>query len=190
MAMELRLNLRQTQRMIMTQSLQQAIGLLQLSRLELLQAVRQEMEENPILEEELVEEGSVSAEAPAEAPAEEGREEGEDRISDFDWESYLQDASDYRRGGPRGGGGPRSACRDLALWGTPSSFSYTSPRRIPRASGGPPRSSVISTRTGTWGSPWRSSKARRRPRSPPSKERSRWARAWFPPDGGCALWVG
>jgi len=101
MAMELRLNLRQTQRMIMTQSLQQAIGLLQLSRLELVQAVRQEMEENPVLEEELVEEGSVSAEAPAEAPAEEGSAEGEDRISDFDWESYLQDASDYRREYPR-----------------------------------------------------------------------------------------
>ena len=54
MSMELRLSLRQTQRMIMTQSLQQAIGLLQLSRLELIQAVRQELEENPILDEEPV----------------------------------------------------------------------------------------------------------------------------------------
>ncbi|MGH7433094.1 MAG: RNA polymerase factor sigma-54, partial [Candidatus Methylomirabilales bacterium] len=98
MAMELRLSLRQTQRMIMTQSLQQAIGLLQLSRLELIQAVRQELEENPILEEELVlEEGRVSTEA---SQDEEPQTDG-DRISDFDWESYLQDASDYRREFPR-----------------------------------------------------------------------------------------
>jgi RNA polymerase sigma-54 factor len=97
MAIDLRLSLRQTQRMIMTQSLQQAIGLLQLSRLELIQAVRQELEENPILEEELIAEGSVSAEA----PADDERGQDEDRLSDFDWESYLQDASDYRREYPR-----------------------------------------------------------------------------------------
>jgi len=99
MALETRLTLRQTQRMIMTQSLQQAIGLLQLSRLELLQAVRQELEENPILEEELLgvaEEAQVSAE-----PSPEEGDQKEDRLSDFDWESYLQDASDYRREFPR-----------------------------------------------------------------------------------------
>lgn len=99
MALEVRLSLRQTQRMIMTQSLQQAIGLLQLSRLELLQAVRQELEENPILEEELVEDARLSAETPAEA--EDDAERNEDRLSDFDWESYLEDASDYRREFPR-----------------------------------------------------------------------------------------
>lgn len=100
--MELRLSLRQTQRMIMTQSLQQAIGLLQLSRMELLQAVRQELEQNPLLEEELVEDGQLPAEGTGEGK--EGEEEGErseDPLSDFDWESYLQDASDYRREFPR-----------------------------------------------------------------------------------------
>ena len=97
MAMELRLSLRQTQRMIMTQSLQQAIGLLQLSRLELIQAVRQELEENPILEEELLADGSVSTET----SADEEPQTEDDRLSDFDWESYLQDASDYRREFPR-----------------------------------------------------------------------------------------
>ncbi|MFQ5532434.1 MAG: RNA polymerase sigma-54 factor, partial [Candidatus Methylomirabilales bacterium] len=95
--MDLRLSLRQTQRMIMTQSLQQAIGLLQLSRLELIQAVRQELEENPTLEEELLEDGQLSAETTGE---EEG-DQGEDRLSDFDWESYLEDASDPRREFPR-----------------------------------------------------------------------------------------
>ena len=98
MAMELRLSLRQTQRMIMTQSLQQAIGLLQLSRMELIQAVRQELEENPVLDEELVlEDGQVSTEA----SQDEEPQTDDDRISDFDWESYLQDASDYRREFPR-----------------------------------------------------------------------------------------
>lgn len=97
MSMELRLSLRQTQRMIMTQSLQQAIGLLQLSRLELIQAVRQELEENPILDEELLEEPRLAGEASGD---EEG-EQGEDRLSEFDWEGYLEDASDYRREFPR-----------------------------------------------------------------------------------------
>jgi len=97
MSMELRLSLRQTQRMIMTQSLQQAIGLLQLSRLELIQAVRQELEENPLLDEEVPEEAQVTEEASGD---DEG-EPGEDPLSDFDWESYLEDASDYRREFPR-----------------------------------------------------------------------------------------
>jgi len=51
MAFEAKLSLRQMQKMVMTPMLQQAINLLQLSRMELLQAVRQEVEENPVLEE-------------------------------------------------------------------------------------------------------------------------------------------
>jgi len=51
MAFEAKLSLRQTQKMVMTPMLQQAISLLQLSRLEMLQALHQELEENPILEE-------------------------------------------------------------------------------------------------------------------------------------------
>ncbi len=98
--MELRLSLRQTQRMIMTQSLQQAIGLLQLSRLELIQAVRQELEENPVLEEELTEEARVSAESSGEEGEESG-DQADDRLADFDWESYLENTSDYRREFPR-----------------------------------------------------------------------------------------
>ncbi len=81
----------------MTQSLQQAIGLLQLSRLELIQAVRQELEENPILDEEVLEDPRLAGDGSGE---EEG-EQGEDRLTDFDWESYLEDASDYRREFPR-----------------------------------------------------------------------------------------
>lgn len=103
MALEAKLSLRQTQRMIMTQSLQQAIGLLQLTRMELIQTVRQELEENPLLEEELVEATEevpeTKAEAAAEEPAQTEREE--EKLSETDWEAYLQDASDYRREFPR-----------------------------------------------------------------------------------------
>jgi RNA polymerase sigma-54 factor len=49
--MELRQQLKLTQQLVMTPQLQQAIKLLQLSRLELVDVVRQEMTENPVLEE-------------------------------------------------------------------------------------------------------------------------------------------
>lgn len=51
MAMEARLTLRQTQRLVMTPMLQQAIHLLQLSTLELQEALQKELIENPVLEE-------------------------------------------------------------------------------------------------------------------------------------------
>jgi RNA polymerase sigma-54 factor len=46
----MRLSLRQTQRVVMTPLLQQAIQLLQLSTLELKEVVDQELNENPLLE--------------------------------------------------------------------------------------------------------------------------------------------
>jgi RNA polymerase sigma-54 factor len=51
MAIELRQQLKLTQQLIMTPQLQMAIKLLQLSRLELVDAIQQELEENPTLEE-------------------------------------------------------------------------------------------------------------------------------------------
>lgn len=51
MAMEVRLSLRQSQRLVMTPLLQQAIQLLQLSTLELQEALQKELIENPLLEE-------------------------------------------------------------------------------------------------------------------------------------------
>ena len=53
MALEIKQSLKLTQQLIMTPQLQQAIKLLQLSRLELLTAINQELETNPILEESL-----------------------------------------------------------------------------------------------------------------------------------------
>ncbi|MCH8038748.1 MAG: RNA polymerase factor sigma-54 [Nitrospinae bacterium] len=68
--MELRLELRLSQKLVMTPQLQQAIKLLQLSRLELQQVLSQHLMENPLLEElsPEVEEGDVS-------PSEDGTQE-------------------------------------------------------------------------------------------------------------------
>lgn len=55
MALELRQQLKLTQQLIMTPQLQMAIKLLQLTRLELLNTINQELEENPTLEEEVLE---------------------------------------------------------------------------------------------------------------------------------------
>src|SRR6058998_2806505 len=50
MGMEMRQELKLSQQLVMTPQLQQAIKLLQLSRMELADLVREEMMENPILE--------------------------------------------------------------------------------------------------------------------------------------------
>ena len=52
MALEMKQQLRMTQALVMTPQLQQAIKLLQLSRMELIETIHQEMLENPILIEE------------------------------------------------------------------------------------------------------------------------------------------
>jgi RNA polymerase sigma-54 factor len=77
MAMEARLSLRQSQRVVMTPLLQQAIQLLQLSTLELQEVVQKELLENPLLEEvapetEAAPEASASTtpDAPATTPME------------------------------------------------------------------------------------------------------------------------
>ena len=64
MALSPRLDLRQTQSLVMTPQLQQAIKLLQLNNIELTAFVEQELERNPLLEREEGE-GPVGEEAPA-----------------------------------------------------------------------------------------------------------------------------
>ena len=51
MGLETKLSLKQTQKLVMTAMLQQAIKLLPMARLELVQVIRQELTENPMLEE-------------------------------------------------------------------------------------------------------------------------------------------
>lgn len=104
MAFELKQNLKLTQQLIMTPQLQQAIKLLQLSRLELVDTINQEMEENPLLEElasDDDQENSASQETDVitvlereEVKLQERTEEvtGEgDGREEFDWGSYLED---------------------------------------------------------------------------------------------------
>jgi RNA polymerase sigma-54 factor len=71
MSLSLRLDLRQTQNLVMTPQLQQAIKLLQLPNLELAAYVTQELEQNPFLEPaEIVDEGAASGE---DEPEQDGR---------------------------------------------------------------------------------------------------------------------
>src|SRR5512134_154198 len=99
MAIEMRQQMKLTQQLVMTPQLQQAIKLLQLSRLELQDLVRQEMEENPVLEETLEleepkEQDQLEQSEKEEAPSGEDKEfqevkAGEETLRDTDWDSYL-----------------------------------------------------------------------------------------------------
>ncbi|MDR2604638.1 MAG: RNA polymerase sigma-54 factor, partial [Desulfovibrio sp.] len=96
MGLELRQQLKLTQQLIMTPQLQQAIRLLQLSHLELLETVQQELQENPFLEESLEESPQPAEERRAE------REEDRDAYSveaarNADWEDYLGEFSSTSR---------------------------------------------------------------------------------------------
>lgn len=86
------MNLSQTLRM--TPQLQQAIKLLQLSRMELETAVRKELDENPILEEtaDLKDEDRHLVKEAAEAVAQPDGNNVQDpqKQDEFDWESYLE----------------------------------------------------------------------------------------------------
>lgn len=86
------LNLSQTLRM--TPQLQQAIKLLQLSRLELEGAIRKELDENPVLEEsaDLRDNDSNRADEPAqgrEAEVELNAAQDPQRQDEFEWENYM-----------------------------------------------------------------------------------------------------
>ena len=103
MALELKLSPKLVQQLVITPQLQQAIRLLQLTRLELVDLISQEMKENPLLEE--AEEGKELAEGEAPAAGQEetetspepertpevkGNGEGAD---EFDWENYLENSN-------------------------------------------------------------------------------------------------
>ncbi|MBT5471138.1 MAG: RNA polymerase factor sigma-54 [Nitrospina sp.] len=99
MEMKMNLNLKMSQKLVMTPMLQQAIKLLPLARLELAQLVRQEIIDNPVLE-EMLEEDDIDS------PDEKRKEEGDEDYDSFsetsqdskeqevDWESYFQNNID------------------------------------------------------------------------------------------------
>jgi RNA polymerase sigma-54 factor len=101
MALELRQQLKLTQQLIMTPQLQQAIKLLQLSHMELLETVQQELLENPFLEESL-EETSRTAEEPRASREEDRDAYTVEAARNADWEDYLGEfASTSRRSSVR-----------------------------------------------------------------------------------------
>ena len=81
MGMEMKISLKVTQRLVMTPMLQQAIKLLPLARLELAQLVRQEIIENPVLEETL---DSDDEDDPDSLPDSEDDYDGDEKSQDSD----------------------------------------------------------------------------------------------------------
>lgn len=92
MQLDQRLSLKLTQKLIMTPQLQQAIKLLQLSKLELIQSIHQELMENPLLEEEVLEPAAEVSERDNESQTDEKKEAQKEE--EFDWKSYLNESMD------------------------------------------------------------------------------------------------
>jgi RNA polymerase sigma-54 factor len=124
--MELKQQLKMAQQLVMTPQLQLAIKLLQMSRLELVESVRQELMENPVLEEDSRDQVSdgenggaqVASEVagePVTLPDREAATEDasaylpstpeEKRASEIDWERYLEN---HTMQGPISGSGYRA----------------------------------------------------------------------------------
>lgn len=113
MAIELKQTLKLTQQLLITPQLQQAIKLLQLSRMELVETVQKELMENPVLEEGIAPENievenTVATERMSDlstTPDGDGGEAGQQTLTpqtdsqggeqkDFDWGAYLE--NNYR----------------------------------------------------------------------------------------------
>jgi RNA polymerase sigma-54 factor len=100
MGLELRQQLKLSQQLVMTPQLQQAIKLLQMSRVELLETVNQEMLENPLLEEGMEPsevEGPDEREKVERLESEGAEMADEEVIRNADWEDYLGEFSSLGR---------------------------------------------------------------------------------------------
>ncbi len=103
MTLGLQQNLTLTQQLVMTPQLQQAIKLLQLSRLELASVIQQEMEENPALEEIIADstgEIELSNDDLQSVSSDDSIKEVriEEKVgNDIDWENYIHEYSSTGR---------------------------------------------------------------------------------------------
>src|SRR5262245_41793330 len=91
---------KQTQKLIMSPQMQQAIQLLQLPLMELSTLIQQEMVSNPVLEEDAPEENGSSSKTEQETPEQEIDFEDEfSRLAELDneWREYYQQSGSYRR---------------------------------------------------------------------------------------------
>lgn len=109
MALEIRQVQKLAQQLVMTPQLQQAIKLLQLSRVELQEMISKELQENPVLEEGSTEDAETGEQPRAEAPPENpgpvlepvipNRElSAVDKIGTLDWQEYLDTHSNSIHG--------------------------------------------------------------------------------------------
>ena len=99
MALEIKQTPKLVQQLVITPQLQQAIRLLQMTRLELVDLISQEIKENPLLEEDEGGKESGEIEEPVTEEAQtEPKSEGEQTLevkgegegsAEFDWENYL-----------------------------------------------------------------------------------------------------
>lgn len=105
--MEIKQQLKLSQQLVMTPQLQQAIKLLQMSRLELTELVQEELLENPVLEDSL--EGKDARETLIEQP-QDVSEADTAKKEDIDWERYLDSQASQA---PMPGSGRRSAEDEL-----------------------------------------------------------------------------
>ena len=112
MSLELKQNFRLSQQLVMTPQLQQAIKLLQLSRIELQDLIRDEMNQNPLLEEPSTSEGvdmpdagegAREAEAQVAKAVEKTEEVKGEGAHEIDWDNYLNNYQ-FTQSAPSGGG--------------------------------------------------------------------------------------
>ena len=96
LGMEQRVALKQTQRLMITQRMQQAIHILQLSGMELEQFVQQELESNPVLE--MQQEEPAPPPEPTENKAED--DANESFADNFDLDDYASQWDKKYRGRP------------------------------------------------------------------------------------------
>lgn len=123
MALELRQSLKLTQQLVMTPQLQQAIKLLQLSRLELADTITQEVEQNPLLEDDTPSLNSDMTPGPDQAPApDQAYTEQSDRTSEVDmerpteppeinWSDYTNEYEPTSSYNPRGSNSEETGSR-------------------------------------------------------------------------------
>ena len=109
MAINLKMSMKLSQNLRMTPQLQQAIKLLQLSRMELETEIRKELLENPVLEEVVDTSDDDPAKRDQQTASDVANNEGQDgsdqdprKQDEFEWENYLD--SNYKTPQSSGGG--------------------------------------------------------------------------------------
>ncbi len=136
MALELRQSLKLSQQLVMTPQLQQAIKLLQLSRLELADTITQEIEQNPVLDDDTPSLNSETAPGPDQAPAPDQTDkaqsdhtsevniESNSEIPEINWSDYANEYEPISSYNPRNSGTEETGSRLDILTEKPNLLSH------------------------------------------------------------------